>query len=1049
MIIFGNAWSMNREMDDQTYPSVPVDERYRFADDNGTYDAKNLYAEKPTSKFYQSKQAFLEALNDDDLSGGINLGLATFRQVFGLRSNTQDYVLNRTWVAAYPSGGRTAANESYTRKDPANPAQPHPRHPDGNPIYEASTPEKMVFARDPANFSWIRWWRQYFAWGRSGGSRAPACAYTNYNGAPRYGNPAHGGSSDRTYFESGRGFLDDAFTTYLDNAEGDGGLPLRLRYKAGAVDQQYSATQCNEGTARWPWGVWASTGARSLEESGDNEPVIEHELCRVGYNSQSNTFWALYIADRPFVNNYTNHSVSRPVPGSALWDDAGHLRYRDGEDVTVTENSNYPCTIGVTPRVSYNGVTFFSNEYQAAGPLAGRSGNIPAYHSYNPHYWSGHWSKTAGSDIGALTGWSGETTYRRNGDGTETMTASFPSGPADPCREDRDLCPDTTDPNDPDALFRYVETMGADLPDNPRHMGVFLDLPDPEAGYVDQRETLRGFMAVQQMSASGLDYDPDSQVIDNGKGLATASTGSDHQSPIYQSLFSALAYFTAYKAADPYDDCGRSNNILLFYDGKEDGRWTTVDGNVVYVRPEEMAARLYDELDVKVHVVIISNNSGDIDQANAIARSGGTEHALVVDNLATLRDALSSVFANVREEASHAPPAIPRISNAGDYIYEVTDNTDPVSGQVSAYALNKTGGIDVTSPVWQADDGVNQTVSLRKARLLSTNADGEIVNFFSDIPDEDFAAGNDPDADTIREYTMNPNYGDGAWLAGRSASALIGKIGSGSPVWVGAPNDSSRYGDTDYRTFIEQNRQRHPLVLFTSHDGFLYAVDADTGRLKWGWMPRQFLSSLKNYNQFQAHRNFEGDIAVIDAKDSDGEYHSYVTPVGDRGKLRFALRLDLDSDNNLVLSSDSLGSADILAKYARQCADAPVARSGRIGILGLSVAKGGSWIDLSGTGGARSHFQRQTGDCFRTGGREWRKAVPADQDFGAAGGQGKRRQDLHLPGRRRGRADPHSVDGLSERQRRFAADRQLLRGGRRTGRGGTGYGSRLCDLQGE
>ena len=905
MIIFGNAWSMNREMDDQTYPSVPTDERYRFADDNETQDVKNLYAGKSTSKFYQSKQAFLEALNDDDLSSSVNLGLATFRQVFGLRSNTQDYILNRTWAAAYPSGGRTAANEGYTRKNPADPAQPHPHRPDGNKIYEASTPEKMVFARDPANFSYIRWGRQYFAWGRSGGSRSPACAYTNYNGAPRFGNPAHGGNGDGQYFESGRGFVDDAFTTYLDNNEGDGGLPLRLRYTSGAIDQQYTGTECDAGTAQWPWGVQNVTGARSAEEANNDEDVIEHALCRVGYNSQSNTFWALYVADRPYVNNYTSHSVSRPVPGSALWDGSGRLKYRDGTDVTVTEN-DYTCTIGATPRRIYNGVTFISNEYEPAGPLAGHAGNVPAYHSYNPSYSSEQSSVAAGAQLGALTGWSGETIYNHNDNGAETMTARYPSGPADPCRSDRNLCPDTTAADDPDALFRYVQTMGADLPDNPRHMGVFLDLPDPEAGYVDQREKLRGFMAYEQMSASGLDYDPDSQSISGGKGLATVSTSSDHQSPIYQSLFSALAYFTAYKAADPYDDCGRSNHILLFYDGKEDGRWTTVDGYTVYVDPSEMAKRLYDDLDVKVHVVIISNNYGDIAQANAIAEAGGTEEALVVGDLASLREALSSVFANVRDTASHAAPAIPPISNSGDYVYEVTDNTDPVFGQLTAYALNDSGGIDASSPVWRADDGVNQTVAMREARLLSTNADGEIVNFFNDLADSAFDAGNSPDADTIRAYTVDPNYGDGAWLAGRGSSALIGRIGVSSPVLVGIPADSSRYGDPDYRDFIDANSNRKPLVLFTSNDGFLYAVDAATGELEWGWMPRQFLKGLKNYHQFLADKHFEGDLAVIDAKDSNGDYHSYITPTGARGRLRFALRLDLDDDDNLVLSDDSL-----------------------------------------------------------------------------------------------------------------------------------------------
>ncbi len=905
MVIFGNSWSMNREMDDQTYPSVPADERYQFADDKGTLYAQNLYAGKPTSKFYQSKRAFREILKDDRLSGKVNIGLATFRQVFGLPSNSEDYVLNYSYVEALPSGGKTASNAGYSRKDPAHPDRPHPRHPEGNSIYEASTPVKEAFARDPENFSWIRWGRQRFYWHRSGGKHPPACAYTNYGGVPRYGNPANGGNSNDQYFEAGRGFLDDDFTTFLDNNDGDGGLPLRFRYKPAAVDQKYIGTECNSGNDHWPWAVHTKTGARSDNEANEGKDVIEHSLCRVGYNSQNNTFWALYTASRPFVNNYSGHSVSRPVPGSPLWDGHGHLKYRDGTDVTLVEG-RFSCSIGEKQRPRYIGRQFFSDEYRPTGPLASESGNTPAYHSYIPHYFAGRWWKTAGARQGALSGWSGETVYDPDDNGVETMTAVYPSGVADPCRADRNLCPDTADANDPDALFRYVKTMGADLPDNPRHMGVFLDLPDPEKGYVDQRKVLLGFMNYRQMSSSGLDYDPETENIAGGKGLATTATSSDHQSPIYQSLFSALAYFSAYKAADPYDACGRSNHLLLFYDGKEDGRWTKVDGRTVYAAPEEMAARLYNELDVKVHVVILSNNYGDIDQANAIAERGGTGKALVVTNLASLKSALSSVFAVVRSSASHAPPAISPVTTTGDLVFEVTDGAQPDFGQVTAYRLRADGSVDASSPVWRADDGVNQTVAIRKDRLLSTDPNGQIVNFYSDLPDSVFGAGNDPDAGTIREYTMDPNYGDGTYLAGRSATALIGRIGAASPVIVDHPRDSALFSDPDYRQFMSDHADRRPAVLFTSQDGFLYALDAESGALLWGWMPAQMLGALKHFNLFQKQKYFPGDFSVVDARDADGDYHTYLTGSGKKGRFRFTLRLDSDHDGNLQLSSDSL-----------------------------------------------------------------------------------------------------------------------------------------------
>jgi type IV pilus assembly protein PilY1 len=38
------------------------------------------------------------------------------------------------------------------------------------------------------------------------------------------------------------------------------------------------------------------------------------------------------------------------------------------------------------------------------------------------------------------------------------------------------------------------------------------------------------------------------------------------------------------------------------------------------------------------------------------------------------------------------------------------------------------------------------------------------------------------------------------------------------------------------------------VVLATSNDGILYGLDASTGDMDWGWMPRPFVSQLSQYN---------------------------------------------------------------------------------------------------------------------------------------------------------------------------------------------------------
>ena len=923
MIIFGNAWSMNRKMDDQSYPSLDLDGPggsptrdfvYRV-ENNERYHYSNLYANRPSSKFYQSKQAFLSVLNDDELSSEINIGLATFRQTFGLPNYSVKYKLRGTWPLIYPPGGKPADGASQ-RGNPANPAAAHPDFPNGNPIYTASTPEKEIFSQDPKNFSYVRQSRQGQYWDSSD-TTPPACAYTNYNRYPRIGEPPlpydpnSSNNPQRKYYETGRGFLDDAFTTFLTQNDDDGGLPLQYRYPAGAIDQTYIGTECNGGSGSWPWATGTWTGARSQNEADAGEPVIEHKLCKVWYNSQLNHFQALYIGNRPFFNNYGSSSQRPTTPGATLYDDEGRLIYRNNIDYS-SNSYDYTCSAIGEDLPYSNDTVLTGTRLQPVGPLAppyngplqaDEDGLYPTYMSLTSHFYEGQNSNAAGAQRGALTGWSGETTYDYNS-GNESMTAVYPAGVADPCRDDRNLCPTEEEvtnhshgalPID-DVDFRYAREMGADKPDNPRHMGAFLDLPSPDAGYIDQRETLRGFMGLEQMDASGLEYNPENQTIDREKGLTTSShPWHGFQSPIYQSLFSALAYFTAYKATDPFDDCGRSNNILLFYDGKEDGRWSTQDGVKVYAKPEEMAARLHEELGVRVHVVILSANPGDIDQANLIAQGGGTEEALVVNSLDALKDALAKVFAVVRENASRAAPAIGGISQSGDHIFEVQDQFRPDWGQVVAYSLTDTGDVS-EEPVWQFDDGTNMTLVSRRQYLNSTDANGSIVNFYTDLDDNAFNAGADPSAETIRNYTMDPSFDGGSYLGNRKDGSLLGLMGDTSPILAEAPGDAALFHDPAYLSYMNAHKERAAAVLFTSQDGFLYAADAATGELKWGWMPRQFADDLKNHTLFPGQKHFKGHFTVVDAKNSSGQYDTYLVGTAEQGRLHYTLKLSSEND---------------------------------------------------------------------------------------------------------------------------------------------------------
>ncbi len=937
MIIFSTAFSMHREMDDSTYPRIDTDndgvtrdDYYRFDDggfdqwnpgnaspapapwnSSGTFLRTGLHGNQPDSKLYQSKKAFLEILNNDSLTGDINIGFSTFRQMFGLSMATMERMSTATYPEVLPPGGNPFANLT-NRGNPADPASLHPTHPAGNDIFKASTPDKNVFASDMTNFSSMKWWRQWFDWKApesvtgndySNSGLVTPCAYP-VSGSPMYGNPALGGASGK-YYETGRGFLDDSFTTFLDNNGGDGGLPLRLKYRSGAKDQSYSRTECSIDGDRWPWGVRNVTGARSQAEVDVNLPVIEHYLCRVSYNSQMNRFVAFYNANRPYRHAYpgvsSGYGLRYSTPDGYLFDANGLLVDRAGDDRSI---SDY-VTNCASPLSAQNIITQtarVSDQLRAWGPLSGNPSLTPAYFSQIPYYWMGVSANTTDAEIGAMTGWSGKTIYKRDCDGAgvgtdECMTASYPSGVTDPCDDSRNLCPNTTDVNDPDKLYRYVKTMGEDLPSNSRHMGIFLDLPDPALGYADNRAKIKGFMGYQQMGLDGNDYNPATQTIAGSKGIAASShPWQANQSPIYQSLMSAYAYFSAYKEADTlYDSC-RSNNILLFYDGKEDARWETVDGNRVYAKPEEIAAKLYDDLGVRVHVVIMSNNIGDIDQANLIAANGNPTvngspaEAYVAGTPQELKNALSSTLSTIglSGEVSEVAPAIPTVTKAGSKVFLAGSEQSPSAGHLRAYEVDNNDALTLS---WDAAD--QMTVAERKSRLWSTKSDGDLKKFKS-LDDAAFVASGTPTVATIKKYTLDPSYDNEAYLLNRKYSSLLGTIGENNyTMALGSPSDPALWRDSDYRTYVKARKlDRIPLVLTSSDDGFLYAFKQSDGDLLWGWTPRSIVKHMQTYSTFQFGNYMDGRFYAVDARKKSGDdYKTYIVGAARSGAMYYSLRL--------------------------------------------------------------------------------------------------------------------------------------------------------------
>lgn len=901
MIIFGNSFSMNRKMNDTEYPDIgqsptcpncddgdPSDNQFpRFNDSGfggqGTPFTYGAFGDHPDSKLAIAKEALKQVL-DSPLSDEINFGFATFRQSFGLRLAATAATTRGTWPLLVPK------NDDWPNWD---------------------NPTKVAYGRDPRNFEAVMWWRIWVATSWTLGLTEQDRSNKN----PEDPNLTPFGPDSPAFIgkggvDHGKGVIDDDFTKFTDALGETLDIPYQFRHRPVNNACPWPAWPCqapqNTSDRTWTPSKWDpndqiytvfnATGATgNTNPYGPDNPLAIWTLCRTFYDSQSNVFKAFYITEKDVPNNYPGQYEGHDISYGS-WDKK-KFSFDNGQWTRGVEYYYY-CGRADRNFLFREGETimseYFRDHFKDEEHGCDRLSNVykndcqnddkkRAYATGIPDYLAGTDSETLGLTRGVLSGWSGETTYVETDQGSfrGEMTASYPSGVADPNRSDRQL------------ISKGWQLTTA------RHMGVFLDLPDPNKGYVDYRDFIKVFMRREQMSPSGLDYDPNCtpeafkqgqcEPIKYGRGIAASNYAwDDTQSPVYDSLYSAYAYFKSYKAQDPYDGC-RSNHILLIYDGREDAH-PNPGGD--YKNPADVAKALLEggvDLDgdgqaeeglgVQVHIIIISNRSGDIAQANAIARAGGTGSAYVVQNADALLEALKSVIGRIRGEIVQTPLAI---TLEGDRLYVATYDTIKELGHLYAFEFDAQGRPG-QNPLWDVED--KMTAAIRRDRLYSHIPNGDIVRFI-DLDDAAFNATGSPDVQTIKAFTIDPTYQGGAYLAGRGTdddgSHFLGRFSHPSMKPVLLPLS----GKT--------------LLLFHNDSGFLYAVDASSGDLEWGWIPRPWVAHLRDYSVFWRSGYMAGGVSTLSIPKNHLTTH-YVFGTAKKGELHYALELNGDGSLEQVL----------------------------------------------------------------------------------------------------------------------------------------------------
>lgn len=294
----------------------------------------------------------------------------------------------------------------------------------------------------------------------------------------------------------------------------------------------------------------------------------------------------------------------------------------------------------------------------------------------------------------------------------------------------------------------------------------------------------------------------------------------------------------------------------------------------------------------------------------AMAQAGGTQQFYSATTPSSLQAAMNSIVAQILGNAVTASIGAPPSVTAGSLEFAASDiNQVTGEGDLTAYTLSSNGTLS-SNAAWDAE-GIMSS-SNRSTNLFTTDpgsgsnggpaGSGSEATFSTVASTNSAAFGTLPSgltASDIANYTVDPSYSSGMYLAGRAQNWFVG-LASGSPPAVLTPPDNALLlggsGTNSYLTFAAQHASRQNTVLFADNDGFLYAIGYNANgsgspSLLWGWMPQGLLPQLQTYNTFWQGSNMAGGFQAIDAVNAQGIWHTYIVGSAANGGILYDLQL--------------------------------------------------------------------------------------------------------------------------------------------------------------
>ena len=452
----------------------------------------------------------------------------------------------------------------------------------------------------------------------------------------------------------------------------------------------------------------------------------------------------------------------------------------------------------------------------------------------------------------------------------------------------------------------------------------------------------------------------------------TNSTGtseikaSAEQSPLAGLLDNALGYF---KTANPASSNGCTANryVILVTDGlptkdlsgeswpppgstaateygetvafNSDGTLNTTGTNDQAVIDTISTLKSLQQAGIKTYVVGLGSGvTGSIASQvlTAMAIAGGTSTYFGATDPTTLVTDLSTILAQV--QAATQSVSSSAVNSTGIHVgslafqaqFTTSDTNQDWTGNLSAFPIDPSTGYVNTSPSAAQWSAQTQLDSLSwNSRLIATwdpvAKAGTPFEWSSGNPTTGIGTtttlGQDlttNTADTNGQDALDYLRGDRALEQSsggpyRTRTHLLGDIVDSAPLYVGPPSGS--FQGTSYTTFQQQYASRPSVIYVGANDGMLHALDAQTGKERFAFVPNAVFPNLIQltyplYNQ--NHRFFvDGSPAAWDVQFGGAWHTILVSGEAAGGKSIFAL----DITDPAGMTTEAKVAQDVLWEF--------------------------------------------------------------------------------------------------------------------------------------